>query len=169
MWMKSQAIQAGKTPEPKPSDFRDCCATADRRQRALVDVTKRLRRLTPNRMHYIARGVPSYFRLPTGDLDLGHFPKLSHSLNRVTASAGICEIRPQLFVRKATEYREDLSCRLPQLQVLRFSGHVAPVLKAGVQTPRTVLAGFRAAAMPPQTAPQGSSVRLVAVCVNVAG
>ena len=60
MWMKSQAIQATKTPEPKPSDFRDCCATADRRQRALVDVTKRLRRLAPNRMRHIVRCVPSF-------------------------------------------------------------------------------------------------------------
>ena len=60
MWMKSQAIRATKTPEPKPSDFRDCCATADRRQRALVEVNKRLPRLAPNRMHHIARGVPSF-------------------------------------------------------------------------------------------------------------
>jgi hypothetical protein len=49
-----------KTAEPKPSDLRDCRAAADRRQRALVDVTKRLRRLAPNRMHHIARGVPSF-------------------------------------------------------------------------------------------------------------
>ena len=49
-----------KTAEPKPSNLRDCSAAADRRQRALVDVTKRLRRLAPNRMHHIARGVPSF-------------------------------------------------------------------------------------------------------------
>jgi hypothetical protein len=60
---------------------------------------------------------------------LGHFPKLSNSHNRVAASARICKIRPQLFVRKERNI-EKVSLVVFHTRRFTTPGGGAPVLKA---------------------------------------